>query len=127
MFPLLRKGDELIAYEVSGDRKIGDVLLFKDPVNSEFVVHRVIKINPLVTKGDWSCQVEEIPMENVFALVVGFIRGTSKYSFKVSSFFLVFYLYFSRSLTSNYKILRVFSRMVMLILSPFLIKKKNDL
>ena len=72
MWPLLRDGDEVLFDEVTSDIITGDIILFRD--SSEFVVHRVSKLSPFTTKGDWSCANEEHPMSNVFGIIKGFSR-----------------------------------------------------
>jgi len=126
MTPLLTEGDELIAIEKNGVLEIGDILLFKDPDNGEFIVHRLISNQPFVTKGDWSCSLEEVPKENIFAVVIGFKRKLNKYYF-TKSFLLSWYIVLSRSLAVSGKFTRLTSRVLMYFFSSFLIKKKNDL
>jgi len=52
MWPLISKEDTIhIEYKNFSDLRIGDIILYK---NSEFVLHRINKINDkgLITKGD---------------------------------------------------------------------------
>jgi len=120
MKPLLITGDEILFEGRKQDIKIGDVLLFKDPFNSEFVVHRAISLNPLCTKGDWSCHFENISYENVFGVVRGFLREGDVFLFSEKKFFIKFFLFFSKKLLSKYRGKRWPARLCLIFLCPFM-------
>lgn len=119
MNPLLKEGDFIFLEKIDDKIRLGEVLLFKDRENGEFVVHRVIQESPLLTKGDWSIQ-SEAPKENeIFARVIGFSRKGVKYSFSDGTI-LNFYLFFSKKLLSPVRPIRQFSRGMLIVTSLFL-------
>jgi signal peptidase I len=122
MNPLLIEGDLIHIEKIDDKIRLGEVLLFKDLENGEFVVHRVIQEKPLLTKGDWSIQ-SEAPKENeVFARVKGFSRKGERFSFSYG-FPVFFYLFFSKKLLSPFRLIRQFSRVMLILSSPFLFSK----
>lgn len=126
MKPLLKSGDEILYQQISAPISVGDILLFKDPVNSEFVAHRVIKLDPLSTKGDWSCHQEQLAQENIFGLIVGLKRDGNSYFFSKDTNLINALLFLSKNLLLKNKLRRQLSRLCLISLKPFMLKK-NDL
>ncbi len=122
MQPLLKDGDLVIIEKISAKISLGDVLLFKDSLNGEFVVHRVIQERPLITKGDWAILSEAPKGEEVFARVIGFRREGRSYSFS-KGFLLGLYLFFSKKLLSPVRIFRQISRVALIMTAPLLFTK----
>lgn len=125
MSPILKDGDVLLFNDDTSGLSIGEIVLFKDPVNSEFVVHRVISLMPFETKGDWSCQKEEIPKDNVFGRVHGFKRGDLSYLISSPPFLTNIYLFLSKQLLEKCRVRRRISRLGLLFLSNFMTKRDD--
>ena len=119
MNPLLREGDLVLIEKIENEVQEGDILLFKDSISGEFISHRVIQRNPLLTKGDWAIQSDLVKREEVFARVVGFSRNDKLYHFRKGALFKLYCL-ISKNLTSPIKILRQFLRVLLIMISPFL-------
>ncbi|MFT6070226.1 MAG: signal peptidase I [Bacteriovoracaceae bacterium] len=122
MFPLLKDGDLILIENLEKEVLLGDIILFKDSQNGEFVVHRVIKEDPLITKGDWATLSETPSREEIFALVVGFSRKGRAYKFSKGVFFGL-YLWGSKNLLSPVRIFRQISRLGLILTAPLLYSK----
>ena len=127
MWPVLKDGDSLLYSENTENLALGDVLLFRDPVNSEFVAHRLIELEPITTKGDWSRHSEEIPRENVFGKVIGFNRNELTFLLNTEPKANQLVIMLSKSLIKGNWFTRQLSRIVLYLIRPTLIKRKSDL
>lgn len=56
MAPFLCPGDELV-FELCSQFQIGDIVVYKDQW-SKLVAHRILKLNPLIIKGDRTLEFE---------------------------------------------------------------------
>lgn len=126
MRPTLRDGDSLIYSENTDSLALGDVLLFRDPVNSEFVAHRLIELDPFTTKGDWSRHSEEVPRDNVFGKVVGVNRNGKTFLLRSDPKANLLVIMLSKSLIEGSWPLRQLSRIALYLIRPTLIKRKSD-
>lgn len=121
MEPLLKEGDELLISDDVSHVNLGDIVLFRDDANGEFVVHRVVSVMPLETKGDWSCLSESPDPNSIFAKVVGYKRNSCEIFFKEESFFIQNQLFFSKLLLVKFRPIRWFGRLGLIFNRPLLL------
>ncbi len=50
MWPTLKDGQRIQCIFLEKDPELGDIIFFKE--NDEYIIHRVINLSPLITKGD---------------------------------------------------------------------------
>lgn len=67
MEPTIKIGDDVLI-EITKDIKIGDIVVFDNKENNNFIIHRVVKINEteVITKGDNNNAIDSaIPKEDI--------------------------------------------------------------
>jgi signal peptidase I len=52
MYPTLQSGDELFVSPELSSLEVGDIVIYKDAESNELIAHRVVRNNPIMTKGD---------------------------------------------------------------------------
>ncbi len=83
MKPLLRDGDGLIVEPYGcGKRRVGDVVVFKDPETNQKIIHRIVSIRKerIRTQGDHSAVVDPwiLEREEIIGKVVFAWRGNRR-------------------------------------------------
>ena len=79
MWPILKEGDKLLYTEPLNGVSEGDLVLFNDREAKELVTHRIIRKEPLITKGDFACfEDKELSIEEIIGKIVGVRRGNKE-------------------------------------------------
>lgn len=95
MNPTIRAGDTILWAKVENmaELKVGDIILFKSPVSSDYVVHRIVCVIEVKGKGKYLFQTKgdkhvpdnegrryrdryAVPDENVLGVVIGVVYKT---------------------------------------------------
>lgn len=84
MYPTLKQGDLvlMIPYPIlktfNLKPRVGDIIVFKSPINEDLICHRIIEIDNdrIITKGDFNHAIDPyiISEENIIAIVPQFIN-----------------------------------------------------
>lgn len=99
MSPVLAPGDVVLVDTEYGCLERGDIILYRDIDSYDFVAHRLIIIDPMTTKGDFTITQEIVDVNQIFGKVIARKRNQQIFYFSTLP---VLYLKFRALLSSQY-------------------------
>jgi hypothetical protein len=104
MWPLIETDDELeVVYEKLENLKKGDIILINS--NNKFIAHRIISLNPIITKGDNSKEADSFKINNDTYLGIVISIKKTRFNIKLRQNILKKYYYCFKIFGSNIKYL----------------------